>query len=46
MVFVRTMITDSIGNIESLGACPGCFDEEEIEQIIILINNNTLKLKR
>jgi hypothetical protein len=40
------MITDNIGCIEILGACLGCFDEEEIEQIIILINNDTHKLKR
>ena len=43
MVFYGTMITDNIGNIEFLGAYPGCFDKEEIEQIIIRINNDTLK---
>jgi len=46
MVFFRIMAIDNIDNIEILGSCPGCFDEEEIEQIIILINNDTLKLKR
>ena len=47
MVFLGTMITDNIVTIEFfLGAYHGCFDEEEIEQIIIRINNDTLKIKR